>query len=79
MKKQLLFAALLAISLAGFIACSDSDDNNSSEPTPTTETGVNADQRIALASVLNTLTGQEFSDTADIDFENRARVSAVIL
>ena len=71
MKKQLLFAALLAISLAGFIACSDSDDNNSSEPTPTTETGVNADQRIALASVLNTLTGQEFSDTADIDFENR--------
>lgn len=67
----ILSAAMMAISLVGFTACSDSDDENKTEPIPTTEVNLNANQRIALASVLNMLTDQEFSDTTDIDFENR--------
>lgn len=69
-KQFLLSAAMIAISLTAFTACSDSDNDNNSE-TPPTEVTVNAGQRMALASVLNVLTGQEFNDTADIDFEGR--------
>lgn len=64
---------MIAISVVGFTACSDSDNDDvvKPDPAPATEFEVNAGQRMALASVLNALTGLEFNDTTDIDFENR--------
>ena len=70
-KHFILSAAMMVITLVGFTACSDSDNDNNGEPTPPEEVSVNLGQRAALASVLNVLAGQEFSDTTDIDFENR--------
>ena len=67
--QKLFFAAITAICLTAFAACSDSDETGN-EPTPAT-VDVNMDQRTALASVLGQLTGQEFCDTTDINFEGR--------
>lgn len=69
-KKFFPLAVIVTICITAFTACSDSDDNKNVEPTPS-EVHVNASQRVALVTVLNTLTGQELSDTADIDFEGR--------
>ena len=67
MKKQFfLSVAMIAVSLIGLTACNDNDSDNNNR-----EVSINADHRVALASVLNALTGMEFSDTTDIDFENR--------
>ena len=68
--------ALMALLTAGFAACSDSDDggNGGGE----NAAGVHGEltteqmlQREAVASVLSQLTGETFSDTADVDFEGR--------
>ena len=67
--------ALMALLTAGFAACSDSDDeNNGGGTTPETKhelTEAQLIQREAVASVLSQLTGETFSDTADVDFEGR--------
>ena len=77
--------ALMALLTAGFAACSDSDDeNNGGGTTPETKhelTEAQLIQREAVASVLSQLTGETFSDTADVDFEGRtyeATIGAVL-
>jgi hypothetical protein len=62
----------MATGLAGFTACSDSDDGNNGGTTPEQKselTEAQLMQREAVATVLNELTGETFSDTTDIDFE----------
>ena len=72
MKHLKTFTLLLAvITLA--TACKD-DDNDSPPPDETEAAGRTAAQQAdltALATVLNTLTGQALSDTTDIDFEGK--------
>ena len=72
MKKIFLFTLMAALT-AGFAACSDSDDeNNNGGTTPGVKRGLTEEQmmqRTAVASVLNKLTGETFSDTTDVDFE----------
>jgi hypothetical protein len=72
MKHLKTFTLLLAvITLA--TACKD-DDNDSPTPDETEAAGRTAEQQAdltALATVLNTLTGQALSDTTDIDFEGQ--------
>ena len=74
MKKIFLFT-LMVLLTAGFAACSDSDDdNNNGGTTPETTRALTEEQmmqREAVASVLNLLTGENFSDTTDVDFEGR--------
>ena len=74
MKKIFLFTLVAALT-AGFAACSDSDDeNNNGGTTPSTKNELTEEQmmqRTAVASVLNRLTGETFSDTTDVDFEGR--------
>ena len=73
--KKLFLTVMMAVSLTGFIACSDSDDeNNNGGTTPEQKHGLTAAQlmqRTAVASVLKKLTGETFSDTTDVDFEGR--------
>lgn len=69
--KRILFACLLCCGLAVTLAaCSDDDEKKSGEDTEELDEQRLA-QREALATVLTTLTGQPFSDTADIDFEGQ--------
>ena len=67
--------AMMLLLTAGFAACSDSDDeNNNGGTTPSTKhalTEAQMLQREAVASVLNRLTDENFSDTADVNFEGR--------
>lgn len=66
------FAMLMAV-LTLATACKD-DDDNSQTPDETEVPGRTAEQQAdltALATVLNTLTGQALSDTTDIDFEGK--------
>ena len=70
--RKLCYIAIMAAGLAGFTACSDSDDGNGGGKTPETKhelTDAQRMQREAVASVLNLLTGETFSDTTDVDFE----------
>ena len=63
--------AMMVLLTAGFAACSDSDDDNGGT-TPDVKhelTEAQLLQREAVASVLNLLTGETFSDTTDVDFE----------
>ena len=65
---KILFACLLCCGLAATLAaCSDDDTVSGGSAAGTDEQRLA--QREAVASVLTTLTGQTFSDTADIDFE----------
>ena len=78
--RKLCYIAIMAASLAGFTACSDSDDGNGGGKTPETKhelTEAQLLQREAVASVLNQLTGQSFSDTTDVDFEGRTFEAAI--
>ena len=67
--------AMMLLLTAGFAACSDSDDeNNNGGTTPGVKRGLTEEQmmqRTAVASVLNKLTGENFCDTTDVDFEGR--------
>ena len=73
MKHLKTFTLLLAV-LTLATACKDDDDDNQ-KPDETEQTaGRTAEQQAdlyALATVLNTLTGQALSDTTDIDFEGQ--------
>ena len=63
--------AMMVLLTAGFAACSDNDDDNGGT-TPDVKhelTDAQRMQREAVASVLNLLTGETFSDTTDVDFE----------
>ena len=66
---------LLVLCLVGFTACSDSDDSgNGGGTSPDGKRELTMEQvfqREALASVLNQLTGESFSDTTDVNFEGR--------
>jgi hypothetical protein len=65
---------MMLLLTTGFAACSDSDDENGGGTTPETKhalTEAQMMQRTAVASVLNRLTGETFSDTTDVDFEGR--------
>ena len=65
--------AMMVLLTAGFAACSDNDDDNGGT-TPDVKhelTDAQRMQREAVASVLNLLTGETFSDTTDVDFEGR--------
>ena len=82
MKNRHFLMMMVALCLMGFAGCSDSDDggNGGGE----NAAGVHGDmsseqmmQREALASVLNQLTGQSFSDTTDVDFEGRTFEAAI--
>ena len=81
MKEIKVLVMLLALGLMGFTACSDSDDeNNNGGTTPSTKhelTEAQMFQREALASVLNRLTDENFSDTTDVDFEGRTFEAAI--
>ena len=65
-----LFAALTLI-----VSCSDDDDENNGENTENQEISaadnLKAEQHDALISVLSHLTGEEFFDSLDVDFEDR--------
>ncbi len=82
MKNRHFLMMMVALCLMGFAGCSDSDDggNGGGE----NAAGVHGEltteqmmQREALASVLNQLTGQSFSDTTDVDFEGRTFEAAI--
>ena len=63
--------AMMVLLTAGFAACSDNDDDNGGT-TPETKHELTIEQQMqreAVASVLNMLTGETFSDTTDVDFE----------
>ena len=62
---------MMVLLTAGFAACSDSDDENGGTmPEQKSElTEAQLMQREAVATVLNELTGETFSDTTDVDFE----------
>ena len=65
---------LLPIIGGGWVGVSCSDDENNGGTTPGVKRGLTEAQlmqRIAVASVLNKLTGETFSDTTDVDFEGR--------
>jgi hypothetical protein len=70
----------MAAGLAGFTACSDSDDGNGGGKTPETQRELTVEQimqREAVASVLSQLTGESFSDTTDVNFEGRTFEAAI--
>ena len=73
MKHLKTFTLLLIAVLMLATACKD-DDSDSPTPDETEAAGRTAEQQAdltALATVLNTLTGQALSDTTDIDFEGK--------
>ena len=66
--------AMMLLLTTGFAACSDSNDENGGGTTPEQKHGLTEEQmmqREAVASVLNMLTGENFCDTTDVDFEGR--------
>lgn len=74
MKRHLTTFALLLAVLTLATACKDDDDDNQKPDETEQKTGRTAEQQAdlyALATVLNTLTGQALSDTTDIDFEDQ--------
>ena len=70
--KSKVILILMMMGLFSLSSCSD--DENSGGTTPETKhelTEAQLMQRTAVASVLNRLTGENFSDTTDVDFEGR--------
>ena len=61
------------------VSCSDDDENNDGGTAPETKhvTTEQALQREAVASVLNMLTDETFSDTTDVNFEGHTYASTI--
>ena len=83
MKNRHFLMMMVALCLMGFTGCSDSDDGGNGNGGENAA-GVHGEltteqimQREALASVLNQLTGESFSDTTDVDFEGRTFEAAI--
>ena len=71
----LLMAAMVCGFTFAITSCKDDDDSdNGGGTTPDEKRELTMDQvmqREAVASVLNQLTGESFSDTTDVNFEDR--------
>ena len=68
--KSKVILILMMMGLFSLSSCSDDENNGGTTPETKHELTIEQQmQREAVASVLNMLTGETFSDTTDVDFE----------